>query len=135
MDWVTTFQASTPESLEHALERWSESAAETWFIASLSKVGRDHGQTAALLEAAAAVETGSAAWETATYHRVRLLLELGRREEAREALDAALTMAGTVPAAEVHRETGRTVRTRHPICRDSRRRWRQRRPRKVTLRG
>ena len=51
-DWILTFQDTSPGALEHALERWTATAALPWLVASLTKVGVGHPKHHDLLAAA-----------------------------------------------------------------------------------
>ncbi len=103
VDWVVTFQDTSEASLAHALSRWRESAATVWLVAAITKVSGSYPDSRALVEAAAAIQAGSAAWPTAVYHRVRLLIETGHGDEARELLDRILPDAGRhSPASAVN---------------------------------
>lgn len=102
IDWIVTFQDQTPGALVHSLERWHATSRETWLVAALVKLPPGHAELEPLLSAAAAVKPESAAWATATYHRVRLLTATNRRDEARAVLDEALPIAAELapPSAQ-----------------------------------
>lgn len=84
-DWILTVQGA---ERHHALERWQQTSSALWLVAAILKAPAGHAQTAAVLAAAARLPPGSPAFLSAAYHRVRLLIELGRQEEARRALEA-----------------------------------------------
>ena len=89
-DWLFTFQAKGGEALRHSLQRWAETSSLWWMIASLVKIDAKHPKAAALLDAATKVQPGSPSFATAAYHGVRLMIESGRRDDARQRLDELL---------------------------------------------
>lgn len=90
VDWLLTFQSPAPEATEHAQAEWRSTHELYWLVAAISKVTEKNAGAAELVVAAAAVKPDSAAWQSLTYHRARLLLDLDQPEEARALLDAAL---------------------------------------------
>jgi hypothetical protein len=90
-DWILTFQDTSPGALEHALQRWTATAAQPWLVASLAKVWVEHPSQYDLLAAAAKVPQGAPGFASVTFHRLRLLAALGRRDEARQQLDSLLS--------------------------------------------
>jgi hypothetical protein len=90
-DWILTFQDTSPGALEHALERWTATATLPWLVASLAKVGVEHLRRHDLLAAAAKVPQEAPGFASVTFHRLRLLAALGRRDEARQQLDSLLS--------------------------------------------
>ncbi|HET7114607.1 MAG TPA: tetratricopeptide repeat protein, partial [Pyrinomonadaceae bacterium] len=95
-DWIVTFQSPGPTSLDHALERlqtkrpgeWRRSDA--WLICALSKIAHSHAKASELLAQALSVKPTSAAFASARFHAVRLLIESGKNDEARTVLDQLL---------------------------------------------
>ena len=90
-DWILTFQDTGPGALEHALERWTATAALPWLVAALAKVGVEHPRHADLLAAAEKVPQEAPGFASVTFHRLRLLAAAGKREEARQQLDSLLS--------------------------------------------
>jgi hypothetical protein len=72
-------------------------------IASLVKIGAKHPQAGALIEAAAKAQPGSPAFTTAAYHHVRLMIEAGRKDDARRKLDELLALKTPMPASARNR--------------------------------
>jgi hypothetical protein len=89
-DWIVTFQNESPEAASHSLERWDKTKAAPWLLAAISKAGGQQSNVSALLGAAAKVEHASPAFASVAFHSVRLLMEGGRRDEARKMLDSIL---------------------------------------------
>lgn len=102
-DWLITFQAETKDSLSHSLEKWEQTNATTWLIASLSKVSADHTKAASLMSAAERVAQTSPAHATAQFHLIRLLLEKGDRVGAKSRLDTLLEKQSALPASAANR--------------------------------
>lgn len=90
VDWTITLQSSAEEAKAHALASWKKTPTLYWLVAALSKAAGKDDAAPALIAAAAKLDRSSPAWETATYHRARLLMESGKAEEARALLDQAL---------------------------------------------
>ena len=87
-DWILTVQDEGRQSLENALRKWRETSKSAWLVAAISKISPDHPDVPSLLSAAAGIETGSPAYPSAQYHRIRLLVESGKHSEARKILDS-----------------------------------------------
>lgn len=103
VDWIVTFQNQSPESLAHAIERWKASNSTAWLVAALVQVKAGHTDAAALIGAAERLEAASPAFPTAAYHRVRLLVEAAKRDQARETLDRLLPqLEDAAPPAAVN---------------------------------
>jgi len=94
-DWLLIFQGAGKAALEHALHKWNETASLPWLVASLAKIAGQHPQAPALLAAADKVAPASPAFPTVAFHRLRLLVETGDKEHAREQLDALLSSIGS----------------------------------------
>ena len=90
VDWLVTFQSPAPEAADHALAEWKRTHEPYWLLAAISKATEKSPDAANLVAAAAEVKPGSPAWESLTYHRLRLLIRLGRADEARALLDRLL---------------------------------------------
>jgi hypothetical protein len=84
-DWVLTYQAA--DGFQHAFEKWKETGRLQWFVAAFIKTESNAAQTAELLREADKIAAGSPAFATVRYHQIKLLLETGKRAEARQKLD------------------------------------------------
>jgi tetratricopeptide (TPR) repeat protein len=89
-DWISTLQENSTEARDHALSLWQTTHASTWFIASLAKIDGRHPKAAELIEQAIHVAPTSAAFASASFHAVRLLMESGKIVEARSQIDQLL---------------------------------------------
>ena len=89
-DWITTLQQTGTASLDRSLERWQATHTDPWLIAALSKVDGNHAKAAELISQALNVKPTAAAFASAQFHAVRLLMESGRNDEARTLLDQLL---------------------------------------------
>ncbi len=89
-DWIVTMQSSTPAARDHSLERWRSNRLKPWLVASLSKIQGTEAQAAELIAEALKVEPGPAAFPSATFHAARLLIESGKKDDARRLLDELL---------------------------------------------
>lgn len=89
-DWIFTFEAEGKDAEQHAVARWEETKSPAWLVAALSNVMKDSPKRDELLQEAAKVPHSSKAYYTVQFHRLRLLEQSGKSEEARTALDAIL---------------------------------------------
>ena len=89
-DWIATFQNGSADALQHALSKWQASHSTAWLIAALSKIDGKHPQASELISQALKVQSGSPAFPSSRFHAVRLLIESGRKAEARTLLDQLL---------------------------------------------
>ncbi len=101
-DWIITFQDASKESLAHSLEKWEKTNSLPWLMASLSKIDAKHAKTPALVAAAERVEASSAAYATAQFHLIRLMIEKNEAAPARTKLDALLQNQNAIPASAVN---------------------------------
>jgi hypothetical protein len=90
VDWLLTFQSPSDEARKHAIDEWTKTHRLDWLVAAMTKATEKDSEATALLTAAEQVKPGSPAWESLTYHRVRLLIAMGRAQEARTTLDQAM---------------------------------------------
>lgn len=89
-DWIATLQSIRPEALQHSVERWQATRSEPWLIAALSHAQGKDAKTSELISAALKVQPTSPAFASARFHAVRLLIESGKNDEARNLLDQLL---------------------------------------------
>ena len=90
VDWLVTFQSPAKEAKDHALAEWTKTHELYWLVAAIAKATEKDADAADLVAAAEQVKPDSPAWESLTYHRLRLLIALGREQEARSLLDQLL---------------------------------------------
>ncbi|HEU4767822.1 MAG TPA: hypothetical protein VFS77_10615 [Pyrinomonadaceae bacterium] len=89
-DWIVTFQSSKPAALDRSLESWQSKRTDAWLVSALSKINGKHARGSELITAAMNVKPAAAAFATARFHAVRLLMESGKNDEARTLLDQLL---------------------------------------------
>lgn len=90
VDWLITFQSPAKEAKLHALAEWKKTHRLYWLLAAITKATEKDAEAADLAAAAEQIKPGSPAWESIAYHRLRLLIALGRAQEARTLLDRTL---------------------------------------------
>jgi hypothetical protein len=95
-DWILTFQEKSPAALEHALERWRATSGPAWLVAALTKASGGHAKVPELLAAAEKIPMEAPAFAAVEFHRLRLAVETGNRDEARQRLDGLLARDGTM---------------------------------------
>ena len=88
-DWLFTFEAR--DGFAHAFEKWQETRKLQWFVAAIAHADKNSPQIAELLSEADKIPASSPAFATVRYNQVRLLLETGKRAEARRKLDEVLS--------------------------------------------
>jgi len=86
-DWIISIES---DSNTHATERWEQTRALPWLVAALANADGKQAKLTELLSAAAAVDHSSPAYPSLVFHRVRLLQEANRPDEARAMLDRTL---------------------------------------------
>lgn len=107
-DWISTFsglgQTDTDIAslLSHAIEKWKTTALLPWLVAAISTISPTDPNASALIKAAESVPPSSPAFATVTYHTARLLIAEGKRDEAREKLDAILARRNELPLSTVN---------------------------------
>lgn len=89
-DWINTFQSDDDASREHAVAVWEKTQTPAWLVAAITKVGGSHAKADALVASAARVAPESPAFASVSHHAARLLVEQGKRDEARALLDDLL---------------------------------------------
>ncbi len=89
-DWIGTLQQTDAGSLDHSLERWQATRTDPWLVAALSKVDAKHPKANELVSQALNVRPAMAAFASARFHAVRLMMESGKNDDARTLLDQLL---------------------------------------------
>jgi tetratricopeptide (TPR) repeat protein len=89
-DWIATFQDTSEDAEAHAVARWQATHSDPWLIAALTLTAGDDAKANELLAEAQKVNSRSAAFASARYNAIRLLLETGKKTEARTLLDQTL---------------------------------------------
>src|SRR5438093_1235360 len=95
-DWIVTFQATDQEALAHALAQWEKTSALPWLVAALAKLDASHEKAAQLVAAATQLQPTSPAFASVAFHRARLLLQSGKKDEVRTYLDPILAQGKDV---------------------------------------
>lgn len=112
IDWLITVQSPSEIAKKHAIAEWRRTRSLPWLVTAMMKALPSDAAAPALVQAAERVRTTSPAWPTVEYHRIRLLIGLGRVVEARKELVTALPLiraAGSVSALNLF--TGLSMRS------------------------
>lgn len=88
-DWIVTFQGADKAG-DHALARWQATQSMPWLIAALTYTKGKGPKATELIAEAAKVKNTSAAFPSARFHAIRLLIEQGKNSEAHKLLDQSL---------------------------------------------
>ena len=94
-DWVITYQSEGALAQingtlddQHDFERWQATKSTPWLLSVLVSMHAGDPHVAEVERAAATIGVGSPAYDTALYHRVRLLEEKNQHQQTRKLLDA-----------------------------------------------
>jgi hypothetical protein len=85
--WIRDFRASTAND---AIDRWKDGHALPSLVVAIMKAKATDASVTELLSAAARIKPGEPPYDTVAFHRIRVLTELGRADEARVLLDGIL---------------------------------------------
>jgi hypothetical protein len=91
MAWIAAWRGDGTSASAYAT--WQQTHALPWLVMALFKAAPGDAFAPQLLSEAAKIAPGSPAYPTVFFHRVRLLIGLGRADEARTLLDAELAQA------------------------------------------
>lgn len=89
-NWIATFQDPSEAARDHAVSRWQATRANAWLIAALTLIDGRHSKASELIAEALKVTNSSAAFASARFHAIRLLIAAGKNAEARTLLDQTL---------------------------------------------
>ncbi len=87
LEWIDALRHGNEDQ---ALVHWHETPVGPWLVAALIKADAKAPGTPALIAAAEKIEAGDPSFETVLFHRVRILTEVRRTDEARALVDSAL---------------------------------------------
>lgn len=85
--WIAAWRGG---SAADAYARWQQTHELPWLVLALAKAGPADSFAEELVGEAAKIGPGAPAYDTAFYHRVRLLIALKRTDEARTQVDGVL---------------------------------------------
>ncbi len=86
--WIGAWRGAGTAALAYAT--WQQSHSLPWLVMAIVKADGSDAFAPDLINEAAKIAPGTPAHDTAFFHRIRLLTALGRTDEARALLDAAL---------------------------------------------
>ena len=86
-DWALTLAS---DNAGHALQRWQLTHSILWLTPALIHANASQPEAAALIQAALNVPANSPAYDTVTFHTIRLMMESGQTTQARQRLDTLL---------------------------------------------
>ncbi len=89
-DWIATFQGLRTDSAAHSYSRWKSTNTPLWLVAAIARAQPKTTQARELIEAAEALPATSPGYQTAAFHRLRLLIDSGQGQAARPVLDSML---------------------------------------------
>lgn len=80
--WTVIFQSPAPNSYKLSLDHYKKNHAPIWLISALSKADTKSAELSLLMEDAAKFDPKSKAYATVIWHRLRLLRQQGKLDEA-----------------------------------------------------
>jgi hypothetical protein len=86
--WIAAWRGGATAASAFAI--WQQSHALPWLVMAIVKAGPSDPFASRLIDDAAGIPSGTPAYDTVFFHRIRLLTALKRTDEARALLDAAL---------------------------------------------
>jgi len=86
-DWVGALDS---KKSDYSIKRWRETHSTLWLTAALMQATSKDQSSTDLISAGLAVPESSPAFDTVVFHSIRLMVESGRRTEARRRLNALL---------------------------------------------
>ncbi|MBI4751888.1 MAG: hypothetical protein HY774_25670 [Acidobacteria bacterium] len=95
IDWILVFQTMDNPASDYATQTWEKTRKLHWLCSALSKTTGNAPKLAALLSAAEQVPADSPAYPMVSYHRIRLLIEAGKLDDARKLLAEFMPTRGT----------------------------------------
>lgn len=98
-DWLFTYQINNAEAYLYSLNRFKQNGSDLWLATAISKADKSSPELNRLFEAADKTPPFSPAFPTIFYHRLRLLTELNKKEQARVLLDEFLASPVDVPVS------------------------------------
>src|SRR5688572_27947646 len=78
-EWIATMQLTDPDAFDHELERGQTTRTPPWLIAALTKIDSTHPKTIEMTALARFVNPSAAAFASARFHAMRVLLESGKK--------------------------------------------------------
>jgi len=99
-EWVYRFQETGPKAFRLAEQRWRERQSLPWLLMALANAEPNSQGVSELLAAASKVPSSHPAFESLGFHRARLLVVAGRKDEARQLVDAFLSRKDSVSSSE-----------------------------------
>jgi hypothetical protein len=89
-DWLSTIQGNSAAGLDHALSRWQRNRSPAWLVCVLAKLKGTDPHAQEFIAEALKVKPTSAAFTSARYHAIRLMIESNKSNDARTLLDQTL---------------------------------------------
>ena len=86
--WISAWRSGGTAASAYAT--WQQTRSTPWLVMALVNAAPSDPFAADLLAAAAKVEKGTPAYDTVFFHRMRLLIAIDRKDEARTLLDEAI---------------------------------------------
>lgn len=102
-NWLFVFQTAGIDAYRESYSRWKNTDSDLWLLTAISKAETGVEGLPSLLEAADRVSRNSVAFPTIAYHRARLLIESGKKDDARALLDELIASGDDLPISTQNR--------------------------------
>jgi TolA-binding protein len=86
-EWIAALES---DKVDYSIQRWKQSGSNLWLAAALINADTTEKDAVDLIEAGLKVPQSSPAFDTVTFHSIRLMIRNGRGDEARRRLDVLL---------------------------------------------
>jgi len=97
LDWIWCFKSSDSIDFIHSVQQWLNSKnPDAWLVSVISKIDAHHSLLKKVLEHAAKIPPQSPAYAIVNFHKIRLLIDIGKMDEARRYSDTVLRNIGDV---------------------------------------
>lgn len=87
-DWLFTYQAE--DGFAHAYAKWKEKKSLAWLVSAISHAKSNSANLEEILSEVDRIKADSPGFATVRYHHIRLLIESGKRQEAKQKLNEIL---------------------------------------------
>ncbi len=87
-DWLESYcDGGNPRTFDHSFKRWLATKSPAWLVASLASVSPSSPELNKLFKATETVSKSSCEYSTVMYWKIRLLVEAGKKSEARKLIE------------------------------------------------
>lgn len=89
-EWIFIYQLAGDEAFRYSMDQLRSNGSELWLMTAIAKATASSAGLSDLLKAAESINSSSFAYATIEYHRARLLIETGKKDDAKRLIDQIL---------------------------------------------